>query len=106
VEPAQTWALVVLLRRDVELATWPLVRPGCPDLAAVDDLARLVLAARRRGWSIRLREPVAELTALIALAGLAEVLGAEPLVVEVGGQPEGGEQGGVEEVVMPDDPVA
>jgi ABC-type transporter Mla MlaB component len=92
-------ATVVLVRGPVEVASWPLTGKGRPDLSAVDALARLQLAARRLGCSIRLREPCAELVRLLDLSGLSGCL-------EVGGEPEGGEQPGVEEVVMPDDPVA
>ena len=70
-----------------------------PDLALVDSLARLQLAARRRGCSIRLRNAGRALCDLIALVGLADVL-----PVEVGREPEAGEQLGVEEVVQPRDP--
>ena len=40
------------------------------DLGFVDDLLRVQLAARRFGWSIRLREVRADLRELIELAGL------------------------------------
>jgi ABC-type transporter Mla MlaB component len=45
------------------------------DLLAIDVLARLALAARRRGRQVRLRGASAELRALIAFAGLEDVLG-------------------------------
>ena len=83
----------------VEVATWPLEGVGRPDLLAVDVLARLQLAARRLGFAIQVREPSAELRALLDLTGLLEVL-------QVLGEPESGEQAGVEEEVEPDDPVA
>jgi hypothetical protein len=79
------------------LAGW-----DCPDLAVVEELARLQLAARRLGCSVRLRGACVELFGLLDLLGLSEVAG---LCREVGGEAEGGEQVGVEEVVMPDDPV-
>ncbi len=63
----------------------------------VDGLARLQLEARRLGGSIQLRDVCAHLRELLDLVGLR---------VEVGGEPESGEEVGVEEVVMPDDPVA
>lgn len=50
---------------------------GSPDLATVDALARLQLAARRRGWSIALAGPgdeLGRLQELIGLVGLADVL--------------------------------
>ena len=70
-----------------------------PTLALVDALARHQLAAQRRGCSIRLRNASRALRDLITLVGLAEVL-----PVEVGREPEVGEQLGVEEVVKPRDP--
>jgi hypothetical protein len=73
------------------------------DVAAVDALARLQLAARQAGFELRLIHASAELTCLIELTGLAGVL----LRVESGRQPEEREQGlGVEEEGQFDDPVA
>ena len=48
-----------------------------PDAVTVDALARLQLAARRRGCGIRLRHASDELTALIRFVGLADVLPAD-----------------------------
>jgi hypothetical protein len=63
------------------------------DLATIEALARLQLAARRLGLELRLREAPEELRELIAFAGLSGVLGVEP-----SGQPEEREQRlGVEE---------
>ncbi|HEX2701469.1 MAG TPA: hypothetical protein VHM89_14815 [Acidimicrobiales bacterium] len=107
-------ARVVLHRDGVELASWPLDLGGRVDLAIVDELARLRLTAHRLGFTVRLRHAPRELVDLLDLAGLACVVpsgcgpgadGAAGSVVEVGGQAEGGEERGVEEVVMPDDPV-
>ena len=71
-----------------------------PDVGTVGALARLHLAARRRGGEIRLRDPSPPLLELIALCGLADVLRIEP-----GRQPEEGEQPlGVEERVDVGDP--
>jgi hypothetical protein len=72
-----------------------------PDLGMIDALARLHLAARRTGWTMRLRVACPELCELIELAGLADVLALDAL-----GQPEDGEELGVEEVVEPRDPIA
>ena len=89
-------ATIVVLVRGAPVAGWPLVVPAPPDLRVVDELARLQLAARPLGRSIRLQDPSPELSQLLDLVGLR---------VEVGGEPEGGEEVGVEEVVMPDDSV-
>jgi anti-anti-sigma regulatory factor len=51
---------------------------GTVSLATVDALARLQLAARRRGLELRLHSPQRELRELIELAGLTAVLGLEP----------------------------
>ena len=96
---------MVLVRGERELASWPLLDGSRRDLAIVDRLARLQLVARRIGCTIRLRGGCDNLLGLLDLAGLADVVPPEDrLAVEVGGKPEGGEQPGVEEVVMPDDP--
>ena len=72
---------------------------GTVDLGVLDVLARLALAARRRGTRLEVRggEDLARLLHLCGLAGL---------VVQPLGQPEAGEQGGVEEVVHVLDPPA
>ena len=92
-----------------------------PDLALVERLARLHVAARRRGWSVVVRGGTPEhLRELVELLGLSDVLGdvlgppppcdGEPIRrtsasgPELGGQAEGGEELGVEEVVEPRDP--
>jgi hypothetical protein len=98
--------LVVLVRGDDELATWPLTADANPGLSMVEELARLQLAARRMGCSIRLREACGELRELLDLAGLAEVVRcADGLVVEMAGEAEGGEEVGVEEAVERGDPI-
>lgn len=72
-----------------------------PDLAAVEALARLRLAAGRSGHRVGLRGASARLRELLALTGLEVVL---PLWVEPGGQAEEGEEAvGVEEGVEPGD---
>lgn len=97
-----TTATVVLVRGGAELASWPLMACGAVDLAVVDELARVQLAARRMGCSIRLRDACKELVELLDFVGLRSPLG--PL--QVLRQAEGGEEVGVEEVVVTDDPVA
>ena len=99
VVPEDARAEVVLLRDGAEVASWALRCQGKPDLAVVDELARLQLAARRMGCSIWLRQACPDVLWLLRLAGLGDGL-------QVLGEPEGGEEGGVEEVVVPDDPVA
>jgi anti-anti-sigma regulatory factor len=76
------------------------------DLAVVNALARLQLTARRHGFTVCLVDPSEELRGLLELVGLADVFGAGPLAVQPGREAEGGEQVGVEEVVVADDPVA
>ncbi|MGH9263556.1 MAG: STAS domain-containing protein [Acidimicrobiales bacterium] len=96
--PEEPRAEVVLLRGDVEVASWALRGRGKPDLATVDELARLQLAAKRMGCSIWLRRACPDLVWLLRLAGLGDRLQAL-------GEAEGGEEVGVEEVVVPDDQV-
>ena len=97
-------ALVVVARGDTPIASWQL-RDRSPDLATVDLLARVQLAARRLGWSVCVYEAGTELSQLLAFAGLSDVV---PVVRsgEMLGQTERGEEVGVEEVVQPDDPSA
>jgi ABC-type transporter Mla MlaB component len=49
-----------------------------PDVVAVEALARLALAARRRGCQVRLCGASQELLELVAFMGLAEVLRSAP----------------------------
>lgn len=95
---------MALCRGDAELASWPLARSGHVDLTVVDELARLLLAARRMGYSIRLREAGAGLLELLDLVGLRDLVN-EGGLRQMDGQVEGREELGVDEVVMPDDPV-
>jgi hypothetical protein len=78
-----------------EVTTWTVSLPGRPAREALDEVARLSLAAIRLGYAVELRGEGAR--CISALLGLG---------VEVLGQPELAEEAGVEEVVMPDDPVA
>ena len=48
------------------------------DLATIDALARLQLAARRAGYELRLHRVSTELEELLAFTGLDEVLRVEP----------------------------
>ncbi len=98
---------MVLGRDGVELTRWELVIERAPDLAFVDELARMQLAARRLGCTIAVPDACARLAALLDLVGLAELLlGSDVLGREVGREPEQPEETGVEEIVVPDDPVA
>ncbi len=95
------------MRGDEEVASWALqCTTGRPDLGLVDEVARLQLAARRLGCSIWLRHACPDLVLLLDLAGLRDVVGPGRRPLQVVGEAEGGEEAGVEEVVMPDDPVA
>ena len=85
----------MLVRGETEVASWSLSYPGCADLDVVDRLARARLAARRAGLRLVLRGAAQELVELLDLVGLRQVLG----------QAEDGEEIGVEEVVVTDDPV-
>lgn len=87
---------MVFVRDGAEVARWELVGDRA-HLAMVDELARLMLVARRLGCSARLDGTSGPLGELLDLVGLP---------VEVGREPECLEQPGIEEVVMPDDPVA
>ena len=94
--------VVLVVHGDVEVVLGQVV--GRRDLALVEALARLQLAARRLGCSIRLRDPCAELCGLLDLVGLADVLVDAALPLEARGEAEDGEQLGIEEVVQPGDP--
>ena len=83
------------------LVTTPVAVLGMVEngLELVDALMRLVLVARRHGMTVRLANAPDELRELLELTGLDGVLALEPL-----GQPEGGEELRVDEVVQPGDP--
>jgi hypothetical protein len=81
---ARPWCRITVLAADGEALTEGLLRgSGCPDLGAIDVIARVALLARRRGGAVVLRDVTAELRALLELAGLR---------VEVQRQPEGREE--------------
>ena len=67
-------AIVVLAVGGTEVASWPLNGSSQPDLAVIDGLARLALAARRMGGAISLRHAGPSLLALIDFVGLGDVL--------------------------------
>ena len=57
----------------------------CADLAAVDELCRLVVVARRLGCRIHLVGANAELRALLDLSGVADVVGECPAAADLSG---------------------
>ena len=73
-----TRAVVVLVEHGHEVASWPLLGFRRPDLAVVDDLARLALSAKRLGCTIRVRDACPELRAVLRLAGLEVVVPSDP----------------------------
>jgi hypothetical protein len=96
-------ATVVLSCGGAEVATWAITGWDRRDLGIIDTLARLQLLVRRIDCRIEVRDPCPELARLLDFVGLAELLSGS---VEMGGQPEDLEEPRVEEVVMPDDPIA
>jgi hypothetical protein len=67
-------AIVVLVRGETELGSWPFEWTRAPDVSLANDLARLQLAARRVGCSIRLHAVGADLASLLDLLGLFDVM--------------------------------
>ena len=63
-------AVVLLLRDGQEVLLGPVYGPDRCDLGFVDGLLRVQLAARRFGWSIRLRDVRPDLLELVELVGL------------------------------------
>jgi hypothetical protein len=96
---------VVIVCGELEMLSWPLAGAQRPDLAVVEDLARLALALRGSGCSFRLRGTGVALSELLDLVGLAGVVPGAAALREVGGKAERHEQAGIDEVVVPDDPV-
>jgi ABC-type transporter Mla MlaB component len=64
----------LLERSDAGVALCDVSGVGHPDAVTVDALARLQLAAQRRGCQVRLRHASDELLALVAFMGLRDVL--------------------------------
>lgn len=71
-------SLVLVIDGGAEVTLWRGEAPPHADLPLVEDLLRLQLAARRRGWRVRLDNPCPQLLELLDLVGLADLL------VEVG----------------------
>jgi hypothetical protein len=63
-------AVVVLVRDGEQVLLGPIYGPEQCDLGFVEGLLRVQLAARRFGWSIRLREVRPDLLELVELVGL------------------------------------
>lgn len=96
----------------IVLALAPAARLVCdvaaivsPDRPSLDALARLALVARRVDTEVELVNACPSLVAIVDMAGLADVIRVRPVSgVEVGREPEQGEEGvGVEEEVELDD---
>jgi hypothetical protein len=83
-EGGTTRDVVLVLDGDVEVVLWRMDGMPDPDLWVVDALARLELAARQVGGSIRLRNPCERLRALLDFVGLSDVF---PDVVIEGADP-------------------
>jgi hypothetical protein len=86
---AQRWCRVTILGSDGTVRIHHVLEgPGSPDIAAVDEVARLALWAGREGGSVLLSEISPELDELLELSGLRVEMGwqpesrEEPLVVE------------------------
>jgi len=104
-------AVVLVVDDETEIVLWRVNGPIRRDLSLVDALARLQLAARRQGWTIRVDNPCAHMSALLEFLGLRDALGCGGTRlavdrVEEGREAEGGEELGVQEVVQPRDPPA
>jgi hypothetical protein len=69
--------VILLVCGGVEVIRWPLAPQPRPDLALIDELARLQLMARRLGWHIRLWPVDPHLSELLTLTGLADMVTAE-----------------------------
>jgi hypothetical protein len=94
-------ATVVAVADDGTEVVLARVPPGPPDLGLVEALARLAMAARRAGFSPRVRDASPELARLVELVGLAGALG-----LEARREPELREQLGGDEVMEAGDAVS
>jgi hypothetical protein len=96
----QRWCRVTVLGPDGAVRVHHILEgPGSPDIASVDEVARLALWAGREGGSVVLSEVSPEFGELLELSGLS---------VEMGWEAEGGEETlvveQVEEEAHPRDP--
>jgi hypothetical protein len=112
VQPPVGPTIVVVTHRGREVTRWPLPGADHPDLALAERLARCQLLARRVGCTLELRDIDARLRELLELLGWCLVVGGHApddvpgLLLEPVGQAEDREEAGIDEVVVPDDPVA
>ena len=90
-------AVVVVVDASGEARRCPFLAPVPADLATVDALARVLLAARPRDGSARIVEARADVVELLTLVGLLGQVQRQSEVLEVLD---------ADEVVVPDDPVA
>ena len=101
--PGDTSTVVLKVLEGSRFASITLERR--PDLAMVNELALVKLAASRLGLTVRLSDPCPRLAELIDLVGLADLLGGPTgSAAEAGGEPEGGEELRIEEMVEAGDP--
>jgi hypothetical protein len=75
-QPGRT--VIVLLCGGLAVTSWPLPGAGRVDMGLIDRLARLQLTARRLGCRIRLEHVHPDLSALLVLSGLGDLLAADP----------------------------
>jgi hypothetical protein len=99
-DAVEVWCRVSELGADGSvLGRWTFRGCSAPDLAAIDDVVRVLLEVRRRGGSVAISDVSAEFGDLLEFVGLRQLRG------QVGGQAEGREEpGGFEERVEPADP--
>jgi hypothetical protein len=64
----RAYAVFAVVDGDIQVATVS-ITGDVPALFVVDALARLELAARRQGWTVRLRKPSEQLRAALRIAG-------------------------------------
>jgi len=96
--PVQLWCRIAVVGPDgAEVTSRRLEGPGAPDLATVDDVARLALLAKRLGAKTVLTDVSPALQALLDLTGLrvpVEGLRAEmERQAELGEEPLGAQEG-------------
>ncbi|MEX2539891.1 MAG: hypothetical protein WD646_14685 [Actinomycetota bacterium] len=87
--PGEAWVVVLVVGDDAVIIGRLIgVRP---DLAVVNALARLRLGAQRAGYSVRVQGPCQDLSDVLELVGLADVVVADPdrLIEEPGRQTKG-----------------